>query len=291
MNRFIIVSGAITFAACGVSLGQEVVYGPPVRFRATDIHVPAPSTEVLHLTTDVYVETTSSIRAEFFGMLFDVAPRGVLSLVGASAASPTRPPLFPPHSEVFFVAPAASGNDAAAIGIVYHDVTEELPADSYGLFTLHVDVPPLTAGTFELLFNTNPLYSGVGYSDGDSGTTVIYPNVEPGPALLATITIESWSRTPGDIDGDGLVTRRDAALLATRFGSSTTPGDFDAGDFSGDGLVGTEDLGLLQRNFGAGFSEAPIGVPEPTGAAIGLTFFALASLFRRRRFVVRRAAL
>lgn len=191
MNRMSLAVSALAsiFVLAPPSLAQTV--GPPIHFRATDVVVPAPSSDVLHLTMDVYVEVPNGpIDATAFGMLFNVLPNGApVALIDATEPAAIRPPIFPLDQTILeFVSPAASGDDGAAIGL--YSVAGEnvsLEPGEYGLFTLHVDVAPNTVGTFDLVFGTDENFNGL-VGNTDDGF-IIYPNAEGSPAVLASITI------------------------------------------------------------------------------------------------------
>jgi hypothetical protein len=72
---------------------------------------------------------------------------------------------------------------------------------------------------------------------------------------------------PGDVNGDGMVDRTDAAILLRNLG--TDSGAIPAGgDVDGDGAITLSDLARVQSNLGAasGNSPAASSVPEPAGA-------------------------
>jgi len=50
-------------------------------------------------------------------------------------------------------------------------------------------------------------------------------------------------RTPGDLNGDGVVNSADLAILLSAWG---TPG----GDLDGDGFTSSSDIGILLTNWG-----------------------------------------
>ncbi|MEX2187584.1 MAG: PEP-CTERM sorting domain-containing protein [Pirellulales bacterium] len=178
----------------------QTVIGPPVHFRATDIVVPAPSSDVLHLSMDVYLEVPNGpIDVTAFGMLFNVAPDGApVTLTAATNPSAARPPIFPPGESILeFVSPAASGHDGAAIGLyLVPNANVSIEPGEYGLFTLHLDVAPNTVGTYDLVFDTNPEFSGLAGNLENNGV-IIYPNAEGNLVKLASITIvpepSSWA--------------------------------------------------------------------------------------------------
>ena len=87
------------------------------------------------------------------------------------------------------------------------------------------------------------------------------------------------SSTPGDINGDGMVDRSDAAILATNYGLDTGDATREQGDLSGDGFVGLDDLIMLQSSLTAPGANAP--VPEP---ATWLSSLAALGLILIRRF-------
>jgi hypothetical protein len=189
-NSIPLAVGLILFAIEGISPAQ--VIGPPVRFGATDIVVPAPSAQTLHLSMDVFVEVpTGPIDASVLGMLFDISPNGApLTLTGMDESSAGFTPIFPPaQSFMTFAAPAASGHDAAAVKI--YTVAGEnvtLPTGTYGLFKLNFDVAPNTTGTFDLVFDTTPEFTGLAGSLPNDDI-IIYPNVAGAPTALGSVTI------------------------------------------------------------------------------------------------------
>jgi hypothetical protein len=87
------------------------------------------------------------------------------------------------------------------------------------------------------------------------------------------------SSTPGDINGDGVVDRSDAAVLAANYG--LTDATREDGDLSGDNVVGLSDIGILQSNLSTG-PGASAPVPEP---ATWLAAMALGAVFMARRAV------
>ena len=88
--------------------------------------------------------------------------------------------------------------------------------------------------------------------------------------------------TPGDVNGDGVVDRSDAAQMAVNFGR-TPPLSREQGDLSGDGHVGLLDAMELQLNFDAPSPSASSGVPEPATAGLVLLILAAAGLIRLYR--------
>jgi hypothetical protein len=90
----------------------------------------------------------------------------------------------------------------------------------------------------------------------------------------------------GDLDDDGDVDRRDAALLATHFGELSGAGD-EGSDLDGDGDVDLHDWGTLQNHLGDTLGESPLAapVPEPSALALLVAFAAIAAsraVMRRR---------
>jgi hypothetical protein len=85
----------------------------------------------------------------------------------------------------------------------------------------------------------------------------------------------------GDANGDLLVNRTDAAILATNFGR--TDALWSHGDFDGNGRVDLRDWATLQSNLGHGPSSTAAAVPEPSAGAILLLGLFAASLFRNNR--------
>jgi hypothetical protein len=90
--------------------------------------------------------------------------------------------------------------------------------------------------------------------------------------------------TPGDMDLDGDVDRRDAALFSQHFGTNTGA-VWATGDFSGDGATTLNDLVLLQRNFGHSvFSpQAGAAVPEPASIVLLLGGLVVIGVSARQR--------
>jgi hypothetical protein len=89
------------------------------------------------------------------------------------------------------------------------------------------------------------------------------------PTALA-IADSSISFSPGDANGDGLVDREDAAILARNLGRSGEGVTWTDGDFDRDGLVGLTDLAIVSSHFTLTQSRSvmPSQVPEPGTAAL-----------------------
>jgi hypothetical protein len=107
---------------------------------------------------------------------------------------------------------------------------------------------------------------------------------------ITSLTLDSESAAPGDLNNDGLVNRIDAAILATAFGKPAND-SASAADLNGDGAVNLRDLAMLQAHLSA--ASAPnvtsMAVPEPctsamaAGAALGLFGSAIQTIKKRRR--------
>lgn len=129
----------------------------------------------------------------------------------------------------------------------------------------------------------NGFFTGQWRATTDEGWDVGAPWGSMALMLSATVGDDS---TPvvGDLDGDGVVGRFDAILLAELFGYA---GDgADAADLDRDGVVGLGDLGLLQANLGRTTISNQAAVPEPATAALVALGFAFMVLGRRCRYVV-----
>jgi hypothetical protein len=91
------------------------------------------------------------------------------------------------------------------------------------------------------------------------------------------------STLAGDANGDGIVDRYDAALLAEWWSSE----DFWEGDFDLDGRITVNDLGILQQNYGFGWEpgESPglAAVPEPSALTTLLALVLATGLIGRLR--------
>jgi hypothetical protein len=106
----------------------------------------------------------------------------------------------------------------------------------------------------------------------------------PTSAILTTAAL------PGDINLDGGVDRIDAALFATRFGSSSRS-NWSTGDFDNDGQTSLVDWGILQSHLGRPRAPSPsaAAVPEPASWTIALVVgILMASASRRRNRSTRR---
>jgi hypothetical protein len=87
--------------------------------------------------------------------------------------------------------------------------------------------------------------------------------------------------TPGDIDLDGDVDRKDAALFAQHFGT-TSGAVWATGDFNADGATTLSDLVLLQKHFGPSVPglQAGAAVPEPSTVVLVLVAAIAFGVFR-----------
>jgi hypothetical protein len=191
MRRLATFILACTGLCFSVKAAPAVQFGPAVQMRASDVTIPAPSPNVQHVTMDVYVDVPQGpIDVSVFGMLFDISPSGAaVTITNATEPSPARTPIFP-LADLFisFSAPAASGHDAAAVGLYAAAGNVSRPAGSYGLFTLALDIAPNTVGTFDLVFDTNPTFTGLaGSLPGND--LIIYPNADAPPVGLAQVTV------------------------------------------------------------------------------------------------------
>lgn len=88
------------------------------------------------------------------------------------------------------------------------------------------------------------------------------------------------TRTPGDINGDGVVNMADVALLVAAYGETTSANNFDVGEFSGDGLIGLADMAILQRNLSVSGDRTSAAVPEPTSVALATIAAVCCAVFR-----------
>jgi hypothetical protein len=94
--------------------------------------------------------------------------------------------------------------------------------------------------------------------------------------------VESISILPGDINIDGFVDRRDAALFMASYGQ-TSGSDWTTGDFDSDGRTSIADWALLTKSLATG-GASPAAVPEPTSIALlGLCGGLLSLVVVRRR--------
>ena len=88
----------------------------------------------------------------------------------------------------------------------------------------------------------------------------------------------------GDVNFDGVVDRRDAALLVANLGS--TDAGFADGDFDGDQAVTLADLALLQANLGQSLAASPnaalASVPEPSSGILAALAVLGCLLFQKR---------
>ena len=83
---------------------------------------------------------------------------------------------------------------------------------------------------------------------------------------------------PGDANGDGVVDKKDAALLGTNW-QTATGATWKMGDFNGDYAVNDIDATMMAANWGAGTTS----VPEPGTITLLLCGLACLALLRRRR--------
>jgi len=98
--------------------------------------------------------------------------------------------------------------------------------------------------------------------------------------IVVSVTPES--ATPGDTNGDGVVSDQDYDVFVSEFGAT---GDL-ASDFNGDGKVDLEDFVILRGNFGYGVESAPAAAPgaiTPEPATMMLLIMGGFALIRRRR--------
>jgi hypothetical protein len=101
---------------------------------------------------------------------------------------------------------------------------------------------------------------------------------------LTSLTLSVASTLlPGDIDEDGDVDPRDAAIFSQFFGRQTDS-LWTTGDFNGDEATTLADWSLLQTHLGqsAPSPSAAVGVPEPSASWLAILSLALIGLRRRR---------
>jgi hypothetical protein len=102
-------------------------------------------------------------------------------------------------------------------------------------------------------------------------------------SLDGLVITQNLQPIPGDTDGNNIVNEVDAQTLATNWGASVTPGDYESGDFSGDGVVGPADAAILAANWGYGTTSEASPIPEPVSAALLLVVGMVAAVARRSR--------
>jgi hypothetical protein len=87
----------------------------------------------------------------------------------------------------------------------------------------------------------------------------------------------------GDVNGDNVVDRMDAAIVLRNLGRTDATGVGD-GDLDGDQLTGLADLAIVQSHLGdTNLSPQASAVPEPAGGLLLLAGFAGLWLCRVRR--------
>ena len=78
------------------------------------------------------------------------------------------------------------------------------------------------------------------------------------------MVLEHETHIPGDTNNDGKVDGADASNLASHWGTTVMPGDYQAGDFNGDGTVNAADVSIMAANWGDHTEATGEGtVPEP----------------------------
>jgi hypothetical protein len=163
----------------------------------------------------------------------------------------------------------------------------------------HVGVMEFNAaGTFYLkvtdavdawISGTRPNYGfglwGISVS-GEQGNTFDLASANH-PSITGPVLVNSLpGSTPllGDTNLDGLVNRRDLAILAANFGRMTGA-QWSHGDFDDDRRVSLSDLGILQSHWTGPAGSPAVGVPEPTSVALVLCLagFGACVVFARRK--------
>lgn len=83
---------------------------------------------------------------------------------------------------------------------------------------------------------------------------------------------------PGDVNGDGVVSFEDFAILQNHYGQSVTGDTWSQGDLNDDGYVTFADFSILQNHYGQSAPEAAAGVTAAAGAPCGMLAPALLAL-------------
>jgi hypothetical protein len=118
----------------------------------------------------------------------------------------------------------------------------------------------------------NPVIHGVGYTV--SNASIVSADVE-----RFTLTTNGAIYAPGDVDRDGNVDLDDLAVIRANFGQALfLPGQ---GDLNNDGTVGYADFRAWKQAYPLGATFTGLGIPEPTGLALGLIGIAAVGATRR----------
>jgi len=125
----------------------------------------------------------------------------------------------------------------------------------FGL-TIHGSTYTLRAGSVEILSGSLRSYTSATGTAGlvykTAGMIFLGDNTGSADAAielgLIRFDLPALDYCPGDVDGDGATTAADFNILATNFGTATSPGR--SGDLTADGLVNAADFNVLASNFG-----------------------------------------
>lgn len=172
------------------------------------------------------------------------------------------------------------------VGLVAYTDWDKCATYSPGYHNSHVLVPPIPGDPSSnpgLPFNPDVIAT---YDFARFYRPTVPPGIDPASATAAELLsflgeTAAVAYRPGDVDLDGVVDRRDAALFARSFGMASGAVWTD-GDFDGDQAVTLADLAVLQRNLDVVAASAA-AVPEPASFWLVISGLAAGCALRRVR--------
>jgi hypothetical protein len=281
-------AGTITVNAGGTLLnsGASLVLGGGSRTYIGSVASPGGEINVTDQNMELYGAllvnngtVSGTVNVNYGSLAKGTGAFGVVNVFDGGVFAPGNSPGIARASAVRFDNTSTVGGPLLSIelggitpGVEYDQLHVSGPLSLGGT----LDVVPIDLGggvfqpgegdTFDILTTTGGVTGDFATINLPELTGGLYWDVLRGATSLTLQVLTS--RLPGDIDLDGDVDRRDAALFSQHFGM--TAGAFwSSGDFNDDGITSLADWSILQSHLGQTLAASP--VPEPSGMAVALT--------------------
>jgi hypothetical protein len=156
--------------------------------------------------------------------------------------------------------------------------TVSFPGSNGGLFSAPLHIASGTSGKFQISFDTDIDYNGLGYPTGNPNNAYAFYPLGTSP----TTTIEIFETIPGDADLSGTVDIADFTIWLNHFGGAGGWGD---GNFTGvsDTDIDIADFTIWLNNFGSSVAPAPVAAVVPEPSALMLMCFGIPVWVRAKR--------